>query len=65
MRESWWRSEEGSCAVPKVTITHDLYKRIETQAHDEQIPVSKLIEKLLLDATKEKMMYCPRCAFRF
>ena len=51
--------------MPKVTITHDLYKRIEVKAQDEQIPVSKLIEKLLFEATKEKMRYCPRCAFRF
>ena len=44
---------------------HDLCKRIETQADDEQIPVSKLIEKLLLDAIREKTMYCSRCAFGF
>ena len=46
--------------MPRVTITHDLCMRIETQADDEQIPVSKLIEKLLLDAIREKTMYCSR-----
>ena len=51
--------------MPRVAIAKKLYKRIELQAHDEEIPVSKLIEKLLVEATKEKTSYCPRCAFKF
>ena len=51
--------------MPRVEIAKKLYERIELQAHDEDIPVSKLIEKLLVEATKEKTTYCPRCAFKF
>ena len=51
--------------MPRVTIAKDLYKRIEEEAHSEEIPVTELIEKLLVDATKKKTTYCPRCAFRF
>ena len=51
--------------MPRVTITRELYKKIETQAEKEGIPVSNLIERLLVEATEEKTMYCPRCAFRF
>jgi hypothetical protein len=51
--------------VPRVAIAKELYKKIESRANDEDIPVSKLVEKLLAEATKEKTMYCPRCAFKF
>jgi hypothetical protein len=59
------KRDRGGLFVPRVAIAKELYKRIESRAHDEEIPVSKLIEKLLVEATKEKIMYCPRCAFKF
>jgi len=51
--------------VPRVIIARELYKEIEAQARREGIPVSRLVERLLVEATREKVMYCPRCAFRF
>ena len=51
--------------VPKVSIGKELYEKIESTAHDEGIPVSKLVERLIAQATEKKTMYCPRCAFRF
>jgi len=51
--------------MPRVTITKELYKKVEAEALRERIPVSKLIEKLLVEGTKEKTMYRPRCAFKF
>jgi len=58
-------SQEASIVVPRVTIAKQLYEKIESQAHKEDVPVSKLIEKLLVEATREKSVYCPRCAFKF
>ena len=51
--------------VPRVSIGKELYEKMESTAHDEGIPVSKLVERLIAQATEEKPMYCPRCAFRF
>ena len=59
------RRIEEAFFVPRVEIAKKLYERIELQAHDEDIPVSKLIEKLLVEATIERTTYCPRCAFKF
>jgi len=51
--------------VPRITITEEVHKRIETQAEKEGISASKLAEKLLLEAITPKTTFCPRCAFRF
>ena len=57
--------ERGASPVPRITITQELYKKIEDQAEKEGISASKLAEKLLAEVTKPKTMFCPRCAFRF
>jgi predicted CopG family antitoxin len=52
--------------MPKIAIAKEVYERIEDQARKEGVPVSKLVEKLLEEATKRKIVQsCPRCAFRF
>ncbi len=51
--------------VHKITITEEVYKRIEAQAQKEGVSASKLAEKLLLEVITPKAMSCPRCAFRF
>ena len=61
IKETSW----GVLFVPRVSIGRELYEKIETTAHDEGISVSKLVERLIAQATEKKTMYCPRGAFKF
>jgi len=55
----------GEPILARITITEELYKKIEEKAQEEGLSTSKLAEKLLTDVTTPKTMSCPRCAFRF
>ena len=40
--------------MPDISITYELFKKIDEQAFYENIPISKLVEKLLSEAIREK-----------
>jgi len=40
--------------VPRISITYELFKKINDQAICENIPISQLVEKLLCEAIREK-----------
>jgi len=45
---------EGCLTVANISITYELFKKIDEQAFYENIPVSQLVEKLLCEAIREK-----------
>ncbi len=40
--------------MPRISITYELFKKINEEAFYENIPVSRLVEKLLSEAVREK-----------